>query len=58
METTAHINRIAVGVAPHDVHYAFLRFAESLLFQNKSTHEGAALHALLRGTASAAESVM
>ena len=37
MGTTAHINRIAVGVPPHDVHHAFLSFAESLLLQNKST---------------------
>ena len=28
--TTAYINRIATAVPPHDVHAAFLRFAESL----------------------------
>jgi alpha-pyrone synthase len=37
MEKTAHINRIAVGVPRHDVHHAFLSFAESLLHRNKST---------------------
>ena len=29
--TTAHINRIATSVPPHDVHRAFIDFAESLL---------------------------
>jgi predicted naringenin-chalcone synthase len=29
--TTAYINRIATGVPPHDVHRAFLDFAETLL---------------------------
>ena len=28
--TTAHINRIATSVPPHDVHRAFIDFAESL----------------------------
>jgi alpha-pyrone synthase len=37
MPITAHINRIAVGVPPHDVHLAFLRFAESLLQENRIT---------------------
>ena len=31
MTATAYINRIAVAVPPHDVHRAFLHFAESLL---------------------------
>lgn len=59
METTAHINGIAVGVSPHDVHHAFLRVAELLLFQNKSTHEDATrlfTHCFL--AQSAAETVM
>lgn len=29
MAATAYINRIAVGVPPHEVHHAFLRFVES-----------------------------
>ena len=29
--TTAYINRIATSVPPHDVHRAFIDFAESLL---------------------------
>ena len=29
--TTAHINRIATAVPPHDMHGAFIPFAESLL---------------------------
>ncbi|HEY1649739.1 MAG TPA: type III polyketide synthase [Terracidiphilus sp.] len=31
--TTAHINRIATAVPPHDVHHAFIDFAETLLPQ-------------------------
>jgi predicted naringenin-chalcone synthase len=37
MAPTAHINRIAVGVPPHDVHQAFLHFIETLLGQDRST---------------------
>lgn len=29
--TTAHINRIATAVPPHDVHRAFIDFADSML---------------------------
>lgn len=29
--TTAHLNRIATAVPPHDVHHAFVRFARTLL---------------------------
>jgi alpha-pyrone synthase len=35
MATTAHINRIAVGVPPHDVHQAFLHFTETLFRQDR-----------------------
>lgn len=31
MVTTAYINRVATAVPPHDVHRAFLSFAESML---------------------------
>lgn len=34
--TTAHINRIATAVPPHDVHRAFLEFAESMLPEGTS----------------------
>src|ERR1043165_5796811 len=37
MATTAYINRIAVGVPPHDVHKAFLHFIETLLRDEGST---------------------
>jgi alpha-pyrone synthase len=37
MATTAHINRIAVGVPPHDVHQAFLHFTETLFRQDSGT---------------------
>ncbi|HVX92336.1 MAG TPA: type III polyketide synthase, partial [Xanthobacteraceae bacterium] len=33
--TTAYINRIATGVPPHDVHDAFLRFAQSMFGDNR-----------------------
>jgi predicted naringenin-chalcone synthase len=35
--TTAYINRIATAVPPHDVHAAFLRFAESMLADPRAT---------------------
>ena len=35
--TTAHINRIAAGVPPHDVHRPFLHFTESLFREDSST---------------------
>jgi predicted naringenin-chalcone synthase len=35
--TTAYINRIATAVPAHDVHQAFLRFAESLLRKDSGT---------------------
>ena len=37
MATTAYINRIAVGVPPHDVHQAFLHFTESLFRKDSGT---------------------
>ena len=37
MATTAYINRIAVGVPPHDVHQAFLHFTETLFRQDSGT---------------------
>ena len=37
MAPTAHINRIAVGVPPHDVHQAFLHFTETLFRQDSGT---------------------
>jgi len=37
MATTAHINRIAVGVPPHDVHQAFLHFTETLFRRDSGT---------------------
>jgi predicted naringenin-chalcone synthase len=37
MATTAYINRIAVGVPPHDVHQAFLHFIEMLLRDESTT---------------------
>jgi alpha-pyrone synthase len=33
--TTAYLNRIAGAVPPHDVHAAFLHFAESLLVDDQ-----------------------
>ena len=37
MAPAAFINRIAVGVPPHDVHHAFQHFVDSLLRGEKST---------------------
>jgi predicted naringenin-chalcone synthase len=37
MAATAYINRIAVGVPPHEVHQAFLRFTESLFREDSGT---------------------
>jgi alpha-pyrone synthase len=37
MVTTAYLNRIAVGVPPHDVHRAFLHFTEGLFRQDSGT---------------------
>ncbi len=34
--TIAHINRIATGVPPHDVHEAFVRFARTLLAEPRA----------------------
>ena len=34
--TTAHINRIATAVPPHDVHRAFVRFARTLLEDHRA----------------------
>ncbi|MCX7314150.1 MAG: type III polyketide synthase [Hyphomicrobiales bacterium] len=39
MATTAYINRIAVGVPPHDVHHAFLHFIETLFRKDSGTLE-------------------
>ncbi|HEY1768569.1 MAG TPA: type III polyketide synthase [Terracidiphilus sp.] len=36
--TTAHINRIATAVPPHDVHRAFIDFAETLLPEGTERH--------------------
>lgn len=34
--TTAHINRIATAVPPHDIHNAFVRFARTLLEERRT----------------------
>jgi hypothetical protein len=42
---TAHINRIAIGLPPHDVHAAFVRYALSLLENN--VHSAAILRRMI-----------
>src|SRR3974377_1443933 len=44
--TTAYINRISTGVPPHDVHAAFVRYAQSLAKNDK--HSAILLRRMVR----------